>query len=338
MHGSRDGTRLVTGTQAGSLFLYQIETPILAPLAEAQLPIKDLRFACFHQDGTRIRIGTIDCDLMEVSTKELSPLGLPRRLPPFGMASSIRSADRQSLAIGSWGGEVVLLHPDPLELISQLPPEEVKGTGKAGAVGISDDSKWCAVGTNDGCVRMYDVASETLSWTSEPFGAPINEVVISPDGKCVAATTGDYKRSFDPGLTVLLSHQDGSTLAKWDESRQMVTGVAFTPDSAKVVACGGDHLRTYNVRSLAIIHTSDEVVRCKRVRFVDDRRCIVTSYPGQILLWDTATHRVAARYTGHAKPIGKDAESMIWALDVSEDGTQFVTGDLHGQLKVWPIP
>lgn len=336
--GSSDGTLLVTGAKTGSLSLYQIETPILSPLAEAQLPIKDLRFACFQPDGAQIRIGTIGCDFMEVNTKDLSPLGLPSRLPPFGMASSIRSADRKSMAIGSWGGEVVLLIPDPVELISQLPTEQAKGSGKAGAVGVSNDGKWCAVGTDDGCVRMYDVASEKLSWTSEPFGAPINEVVISPDGECVAATTGDYRRSFDPGLTVLLSHNDGSTLAKWDESRQMVTGVAFTADSAKVLACGGDHLRTYDVQSRTLVHTSAEVVRCKRVRFVDDHRCVVTSYPGQILLWDSATHRIAARYTGHAKPIGRDAEPMIWALDVSEDGTQFVTGDVHGQLKVWPIP
>ncbi len=336
--GSADGRILLSGTELGALQTYQRREVPIAPTAQTKLAFGDVRFTAFSPDASTIRVGSIHCDFTKLATGDLSAIDKVRRLPPFGMASAARSLDRQVVAVGGWSGEVLLFDPETVEIFSQLPPETVKKTGQPGAVGFSKDQKRVVVGNSDGVVRMYEVDPPKLVWQSKAFGTPINDVAISDDSKHVAASTGDYRRYQDPGLTVLLSATDGTTQHVWDDSTAKVTGVAFNPDSTKLVACGNDAFHTYDIQSKSVQHVESQMRGCQRVKFIDAVRCIVTMYPGQIVVWDTEADQAVARFTGHVKPPGEERQPIIWGIDVSDDGKQLVTGDLVGQIYLWPIP
>lgn len=333
---SFDGRSILSGTDSGALSVFQSPAWTVAPIAEGRLPTREIRFLCFAPDGKTIRVGSIDCDFATVSTDDLKPTGDLKRMPPFGIASSARSRDRTIAVVGSWNGQVLLTEIETKRIVCQLPPEGVKKTGKAGAVTISQDNKRVAVGTLDGIVRLYDVDPPRLVWTSDPFGETINEVAISDDGKYVAASTGDYRRYQDPGLTVLIEAETGKTAQIWNDALQKVTGVAFTPDSSKVVACGNDAFRTYDVKTRALLHAAP-LHGCQRVRFIDESRCVVTQYPGKLLVWDTARNLTLGRMTGHRKPDDGEKQPQTWSIDVSEDRTRLISSDTYGQLYLWPL-
>ncbi len=336
--GSADGRSLLIGTKSGGLSLYRSTVPTIAPTAQTTLPITELRFLSFSSDASTIRVGSIKADFVTLKTDDLSMIDEIQRMPPFGMASSTRSNDRKRIAVTSWSGEILVSLPETEEILAQLPPEVIKNTGSVGAVAFSSDGSLVAGGSKDGVVRLYKVDPPELLWQSEPLGEPINGLSLSADGKYVAASTGDYRRYQEPGLTALFNVADGTTEHVWKDSTQKVTGVAFSPDSTKLVACGNDALRTYDVKSKEVLSTANDQRGCQRVRFVDQSRCIVTLYPGNIILWDTRSHRLVARFTGHNRPAGAEREPMIWALDLSDDGKQLVTGDVLGQTCLWAIP
>ena len=334
---AQSGRLILAGTDRGELRLYQraqasLET--IAPIGMTKLPFRDIRFAAFSRDGKSIRVGSITGEFLTLDSTTLVPIGKVARLPPYGMASSTRSHDRELAAVGGWRGEVVLLDSqtgEPTKL------RTAKDTGKANALGFSSDQDQLAVGGGDGVLRLYQISDERLLWKSDELGAPINEVALSNDGRFVVASTGDFRRYNEPGKTVLFDRVSGKMLHTWDDSTAMVVGVAFSPDSKKVVACSNDALHLYDVESKAVLLADRTTRRVKRIRFLDNVRFAVSMEPGKILVWDIDTLQAVAHYVGHEKPAGEKMQPIIWGMDVSEDGKRLVTGDMTGQLYVWPI-
>ncbi len=330
------GSTILVGTESGKLSIYRIPIRPRAPVLQTQLDLKDIRYLSFSKDGKKILAGTIQCDFVTLSAEDLVPEDKPQRMPPFGMASSKRTPDRRLIAVGSWDGQVLISDPKRQEIVSQLPTDDVQKTGKANAVALTPDGERAVVGTLDRMVRMYQTDPPKLLWTSEAYSDTINDLDISSDGKYVVASTGDYRRLKQPGLAVLIDAESGKTVQVWQDSKEKVTGIRFSPDSSKVVACGNDGFRTYDVPTRSLIHTAP-LFGCNWVRFIDQRRCVVTQYPGKISIWDSIDHREVGKMTGHTQPAGVEKPAMLWGMDVSDDGKRLVTGDLHGQIFVWPL-
>ncbi|MCG8652695.1 MAG: hypothetical protein MI861_22845, partial [Pirellulales bacterium] len=131
---------------------------------------------------------------------------------------------------------------------------------------------------------------------------------------------------------------DGSTVHIWEDAQSKVTGVAFSPDSGKLVSAANDALRVYDVESKEVIDEARQLSGAHRVRFLGHRRCVVTKYPGELLIWDLEQSDIASRFTGHSRKAGTNQAPLIWCMDVSHDGKQLATGDVTGQVYVWPLP
>jgi WD40 repeat protein len=129
-------------------------------------------------------------------------------------------------------------------------------------------------------------------------------VAFSPDGKWLAAGSGEMLRSYPGGSLNVWDLRTSQRVFSFDDMGISVWGVAFSPDGKRLAAATG----YYGTRD-----------------------------PGEVWVWDTTTGGVLYRLKGHADCVWSVAFSPDGRRLASAAGHRGSRSTLPGEVKIWDM-
>ncbi len=251
--------------------------------------------------------------------------------------------------------------PAPEPLTSEAPASLDLGTVPLVRLRLSPDGGRAAVASQDGRVRLVDLAGPSLRST-EVHDAPVLDLAFSPDGLSLFTADGEGVvrrldgRSFAPlaragtpgaalalavapaGDRLAVAGEDGrvrvlsqglAPLATLGAASAPVTGLAWSPDGARLATAAADGTLTVQEAGGA-----GEVARRRAHRepftlawSPAGDRLLTFSSDGRTLLW---------RAAGEAPPVALEGPSLVGAA-FTPDGGRVVGRSREGTLRVWPV-
>lgn len=187
-----------------------------------------------------------------------------------------------------------------------------------------------ATAGNDGSLKIWDTITGRLVKTisvltpaSKEYG--VTFVTFSPDGKLLAASTGEGRILLYDATTFelvnFLQAQDG-----------VIWGLAFSPDSARIVSGGQGgiailwNIQDNTVQSLQGGHTSDiQAVTFNRA----GTRIATAGADSLAIVWDSGTRKPIYRLQGHT--------GVVNSVAFSPDGKRLATGGEDRSIILWDI-
>jgi WD40 repeat protein/serine/threonine protein kinase len=175
------------------------------------------------------------------------------------------------------------------------------------------DGKVLAAASDDGKVRLWDVASgEILDTWIVPESGAILDLQFSSDGKCLAATWGT-------GFT-LWDTNSGAVLIRFTDPERPRVDVIFRPDSRVVVSSSDDlkHLQAWDVQSGKPVWSHRGEGSYLSPQFTPDGKWLAAAkLSGDIVLLDARSGERTSVLKGHKK---------VWKLAFSPDGGTLASG------------
>jgi WD40 repeat protein len=207
------------------------------------------------------------------------------------------------------------------------------------AVAWSPDGKHIASAGADKTVQVWDATTYELTTKYKDHSDKIYSLAWSPDGHYLASGGKDRKlsvreldkvrgeRSFLSKL--LFPHYGQKTLGGY---RGPINGLAWSPDSKRIVAVGGD----YRVR-IRDIHRNTEFMigeswpaMKNAIAWSPTNKQIVAigGNDKAVHVWDTATKKQFV-YHGHS--------GYVMAIAWSPDGSRIASGSVDRTVQVWQV-
>jgi WD40 repeat protein len=162
----------------------------------------------------------------------------------------------------------------------------------------------------------------------QPFAALVRLVIFSPDGKLLAACTGDSKDVGEVTVWEVATRRPRFT----HREPRGTPCIAFSPDN-RILAVG---TFTENARLLDAVTgqvIADLPGHGQSARSVavspDGKTLAVGSYDHTIRLWNLADRTIRATMTGH--------EGWVYALSFSADGAWLASGSLDKTVRLWDV-
>ncbi|MDE3090062.1 MAG: WD40 repeat domain-containing protein [Chloroflexota bacterium] len=229
-----------------------------------------------------------------------------------------------------------------LWLFSNLGEKILSHSGAVMSIVFSSDGKTMAVGSGDGAVKLWDVATGQVVFTrsgSPNLGGYSFGVAFSPDGKMLAPgrLLGDMELR-DVGTGRVVRTLDGTSGER---------SVAFSPDGKSLVSgscetrdargnCTTGKIRIWDTTVWQVVRTlTGHTGEVSRLAFSSDGKTLASSacksrsegqcLAGEILLWDMATGQATYTLNNHT------GESMAF----SPDGKTIAAGSCAAR-KNWP--
>ncbi|WP_017719858.1 AAA-like domain-containing protein, partial [Kamptonema formosum] len=215
---SPDGKRLATGSDDGTVKLWDLQGKELASLKGHQNSVSSVAFS---PDGKRLATGSGDgtAQLWDLQGKELASLKGHQN----SVSSVAFSPDGQRLATGSIDGTAKLWDLQGKPLVS-LKGDQVP----VYSVAFSPDGKLLATGSSDGTAKLWDLQGNELA-SLKGHQERVTSVAFSPDGQRLATGSIDG--------TAKLWDLQGKPLVSLKGDQVPVYSVAFSPDG-KLLATG----------------------------------------------------------------------------------------------------
>jgi WD40 repeat protein/serine/threonine protein kinase len=239
--------------------------------------------------------------------------------------------------------------------------------GLVRSVVFSPDGKRLATGSEDGRVRVWDLASGREPLVLTGHATDVASIAFSPDGRQIAsgsfdrtvrlwdADTGQMLRPFlghSNGLTSVTFSPDGKRLASashdatvkvWDMATGekmldfkgddlLVLGVAFSPDGRWLAsACRDQMVKVWDaatgVKTLTLQGHTDEVTS---VAFSPDGKQLASaSLDRTVRIWDLVTGKSRAPFEGHT--------DRVFSVAFSPDGKRVASASVDRTIKLWDL-
>jgi len=313
-----DGRTLASTGDDGTVRLWAVAPPAAEPKSDATR-----RVVCMTrpQPTGPLVIGRDDGSIMEHDPR--TPALMQRHQQDEPVLCLASSADCRFLVSGGpsglvriWdGGAGPLLlegHSRPVRLLAFCP--------RSGLL---------ASASEDGCVRLWDVAQRRCSAVLPGPGGPVRCVGFSPDGQTLAAGNDD-------GSVSLWDVASRTERGRLPASRKAVLITVFSPDG-RTLACGGlDYLVTLwdvatGTKRADLTGHTEYVFSAA---FTPDGRTLATGsgnrfadVPGEVRLWDVATGHSRATLAGQTGPVL-----------FTPDGSSLATVAGYRSVRCWPGP
>jgi WD40 repeat protein/serine/threonine protein kinase len=199
-------------------------------------------------------------------------------------------------------------------------------------VAFSPDGTRLATGSNDGVVKVWEVATgRELRTFSGQNGPAVLTLAFSPDGTRLATDTEDGTVK----LWDMASGKEIRTLRGHKGSAFPILGLAFSADGTRLAA-GGSWATVWDVTS------GEALCRLSRgasVAFSPDGTRLATTDSAvrggcvgpdrDATVWDVKTGREVRTFRGHG--------ARVTTVVFSPDGTRLASGGFDNQVRVWDV-
>lgn len=272
------------------------------------------------------------------------------------------SPDGRVLAVGSLGGDALLLDPASGEPMAKLAAHPMGVL----ALDWSIDGCRLAVGGQDGCVRLYD-----------PTGGEIAGIDVGGWVADVAWSTGASRLAVAAGRTLRVIDPQGALLRTFEQCPSTITSVVwctngerigvgaygglrwFDPDRTKASAlktfdwkgsllsvivspngrwaCAGaqdSSIHLWRLWSGKDLSMSGYPTKIEHLAFRHDSRWMASACLGELTIWDFGGRGPA----GTRPAQGEAHDRHITGLGWQPGGDLLVSGGADGRLAWWPTP
>jgi WD40 repeat protein len=188
--------------------------------------------------------------------------------------------------------------------------------------------------SDDKLIRVWDLSTGKTVRTfrgeaGEGNAGKVFAMALSPDGKWLAAGGWLGGNREERDSIRLYDFASGELKALLKGHRNVVYGLAFSPDGTRLISGSADQVAIlWHVEHGALLHRlaghTDEIYA---VGFTQDGSRVATgSYDHDLRLWHVADGQEIARMRGHA--------DKVQSLAISRDGT-IASGDRAGEIRLW---
>ena len=211
-------------------------------------------------------------------------------------------------------------HHERLTLM-ELPPNYIgtlRGhTERVNSVSFSPDGKALASGSDDGTVKLWNVAERETIGTLEGHADSVRTVAFSPDGRTLASGSWD-------GTVKLWNAATNDVIGTLRHDH--VTSVSYSPDGGVLASGSWDGtVKLWDVAKNSTIATLRHDQVTSVLYSPDGSTLATTSRDGTVKLWNVATNSTTATLQN----------SRGATLSYSPDGRTLTTASSDGTIKVW---
>ncbi|HEY2159426.1 MAG TPA: protein kinase [Isosphaeraceae bacterium] len=187
------------------------------------------------------------------------------------------------------------------------------------ALAASPDGKTFATGSEDGVVRILDVASRKVIRELKGHSAPVRSVAYSPSGAALASAASDQAKG-RAGEVIIWTVADGRPTSQENLKVRFPLALAFAPDGKAFAVSGWDgatRLRHLSSGSITTLHDS-QGRPARALAFAPDGKSLASGGDdGTIEIWKPEGGRVRT-LPGNGQPIA--------ALTFAPDGKTLAAG------------
>ena len=245
------------------------------------------------------------------------------------------SPDGQTLALGTWKGDIKLLDVSSGEVKQPSPPGLMNNCSSV--VFSPNGMLFAYVGGSEfgqarnnykasGKVRLWDLTTSTLRGNLEGHESKVMSAVFSPNGKTLATGSADqtiriWDTASNEQLSVLRGHTDA------------VSALAFSPDGKTLVSASWDKsVKFWSVNTgaeVASINAHEEEILSVAIS-PDGTTLASGSADWTVRLWGMAERKERVILKGH--------KGAVYCMAFSSDSKTLATGSGDETVKLWDVP